>query len=308
MKLQKPKFWDSTKFSFWVILLFPISILFLLFSYIKKLKSPKKFSIPVICVGNIYLGGTGKTPLVSEIFKITKSLGKNPAFIKKQYDYLEDEITMLKKLGKTFVSKKRIEAMKSLIENKNDLAILDDGFQDFTINKNLSIVCFNQRQWIGNGLIIPSGPLREKLSALKRAHCVFINGNANTKIENEIYKENKNIEIYYTKYRPLSISKYKNKKIIAFSGIGNPANFFNLLRENNLILEKVFYYPDHYNFSKVELDNLINIAKSNNAILLTTEKDYCRIDDLYKKNIEYLKIELEIKNKNSFIELIKKSI
>ncbi len=308
MKLQKPKFWDSTKFSFWVILLFPISILFLLFSYIKKLKSPKKFSIPVICVGNIYLGGTGKTPLVSEIFKITKSLGKNPAFIKKQYDYLEDEITMLKKLGKTFVSKKRIEAMKSLIENKNDLAILDDGFQDFTINKNLSIVCFNQRQWIGNGLIIPSGPLREKLSALKRAHCVFINGNTNTKIENEIYKENKNIEIYYTKYRPLSISKYKNKKIIAFSGIGNPANFFNLLRENNLILEKVFYYPDHYNFSKVELDNLINIAKSNNAILLTTEKDYCRIDDLYKKNIEYLKIELEIKNKNSFIELIKKSI
>ena len=72
MKLKKPKFWDSSRFSFWVILFFPISILFLLFSFIKKLKSSKDFPVPIICVGNIYLGGTGKTPLVSEIFKITK--------------------------------------------------------------------------------------------------------------------------------------------------------------------------------------------------------------------------------------------
>ena len=308
MKLKKPKFWDSSKFSFWVILFFPISILFLLFSYIKKLKSPKKFPIPVICVGNIYLGGTGKTPLVSEIFKITKSLGKNPAFVKKYYDYLEDEITMLKKIGRIFVSKNRAEAIESLIENKNDLAILDDGFQDFAINKNLSIVCFNQKQWIGNGFIIPSGPLRERLSAIKRADCIVINGQKDIKIENEIYKEKKNIEIYYSKYRPLDINKFKNKTIIAFSGIGNPTNFFDLLRENNLLLKEVFYYPDHYNFSKTELDNLINKAKINNAVLLTTEKDYYRIDDNYKKNIEFLKIELEIENKNSFIELIKKSL
>ena len=308
MKLKKPKFWDSSQFSFWIILLFPISILFLLFSYIKKLQSPKKFPVPIICVGNIYLGGTGKTPLVSEIFKITKSLGKNPAFVKKYYNYLEDEIAMLKKIGKIFVSKKRIEAIESLIENKNDLAILDDGFQDFSINKNLSIVCFNQNQWIGNGFIIPSGPLREKLSALKRAHCIFINGKVDAKIENEIYKANKNIEIYYSKYKPLDISKFKDKTIIAFSGIGNPTNFFNLLRENNLLLKEVFYYPDHYNFSKAELNNLINEAKVNNAVLLTTEKDYYRIDDSYKKNIEFLKIELEIENKSNFIELIKKSI
>ena len=235
-------------------------------------------------------------------------LGKKPAFVKKYYDYLEDEITMLKKIGRIFVSKKRTEAIESLIENKNDLAILDDGFQDFTINKNLSIVCFNQKQWIGNGFIIASGPWREKLSALKRAHCVFINGKTDARIENEIYKENKNIEIYYSKYRPLDINKFKNKTIIAFSGIGNPTNFFDLLRENNLLLKEVFYYPDHHNFSKIELNTLIKKAEVNNAILLTTEKDYSIIDYNYKKNIEFLKIELEIENKNSFVELIKKSI
>ena len=308
MKLKKPKFWDNPRFSFLIILLFPFSILFLLFSYIKKLQLPKKFPVPIICVGNIYLGGTGKTPLVLEIFKITKLLGKNPAFIKKYYDYLEDEITMLKKIGATFFSKNRTKAIESLIENKNDLAILDDGFQDFAINKNLSIVCFNQRQWVGNGFVIPSGPLREKLSAIKRADCIIINGQKDIKIENEIYKEKKNIEIYYLKYKPLDISKFKNKTIIAFAGIGNPTNFFDLLRENNFLLKEVFYYPDHHNFLKTELDILINKAKVNNAILLTTEKDYSRIDDNYKKNIEFLKIELEIENKNSFIELIKKSI
>ena len=308
MKLKKPKFWDSSKFSVWVILFFPISILFLLFSYIKKLQLPKKFPIPIICVGNIYLGGTGKTPLALEIFKITKLLGKKPAFVKKFYDYLQDEITMLEKIGETFISKKRKEAIESLIKNKNNLAILDDGFQDFTINKNLSIVCFNQKQWIGNGFVIPSGPLRERLSAIKRADCIVINGQADIKIENEIYKKNKNIEIYYSKYKPLDINKFKNKIIIAFSGIGNPANFFDLLRENNLLLKETIYYPDHYNFSKIELDTLINKAEVNNAILLTTEKDYSRIDDNYKKNIEFLKIELEIENKNSFVELIKKKI
>ena len=97
MKLKKPKYWDDSKFSILVILFFPFSLLFLLFSFINKLKTPKKFPVPIICVGNIYVGGTGKTPLASEIFKITKSLGRNPGFIKKYYDYLDDEISMLKK-------------------------------------------------------------------------------------------------------------------------------------------------------------------------------------------------------------------
>ena len=139
MKLKKPKFWVTPKISFLAILLYPISLLFLLFSYFSKIKSPKKFHIPIICIGNIYLGGTGKTPLALEIYKITKSLGKKPAFIKKKYDYLEDEIKMLKKNGTTFVNKKRIKAIELLINEKNDLAILDDGFQDFNIEKVMGI-------------------------------------------------------------------------------------------------------------------------------------------------------------------------
>ena len=309
MKLKKPKFWDSSRFSFWAILFFPISILFLLFSFINKYKISKEFPIPIICVGNIYVGGTGKTPLASEIFKITKSLGKNPAFVKKYYDYLKDEITMLKKVGTTFVSESRKEAIESLIKNKNDIAILDDGFQDYTIKKNFSVVCFNQKQWIGNGLVIPSGPLRERITAVNRSDCIVINGERNIKIEDQIYKKNKNAKIFYSKYKPVDINRFKDKQIYAFSGIGNPSNFFDLLRENNLNLIGTNSFPDHYHFTKSDLEILIKkINSEKNQILLTTEKDYFRIHDNFKTHFQYLKIELEIENKDNFIELIKKNI
>ena len=309
MKLKKPKYWDDSKFSILAILFFPFSLLFLLFSFINKLKTPKKFPVPIICVGNIYAGGTGKTPLASEIFKITKSLGRNPGFIKKYYDYLDDEISMLKKIGKTFVSKSRIEAIKNLIENKNDIAILDDGFQDFTIKKNFSIVCFNQKQWIGNGFMMPSGPLREKLSAIKRADCIVINGQRDNKIEDQIYRKSKNAKIFYLKYKPLNVNKFKDKQICAFAGIGNPSNFFSLLKENNLNVKHAFSFPDHHNYSTNDIEMLLSNSK--NAILLTTEKDYSRFTDnsiINRSDIQYLKIELEIENKDNFIELIKKNI
>ena len=196
MKLKKPKFWDDSKISLFSILLYPISLLFLLISFINKFKSPKNYSIPIICVGNIYIGGTGKTPLAVEIFNITRSLGKNPAFVKKHYDYLKDEIRMLKKIGATFVSKIRKHALDSLEKQNYDVAILDDGFQDYSINKNFSILCFNQKQWIGNNLLIPSGPLREKLSAIKRADCIFINGSKDVNIEIKYIKKIKVLKYF----------------------------------------------------------------------------------------------------------------
>ena len=176
MLFNKPKFWNSTNFSIWSFILIPFSLLYFLLFQLSKIKSSKKYEIPIICVGNIYLGGTGKTPLAMEIFDIYKSLGKNPAFVKKYYVYLEDEIKLLRKRGQVFVSKSRNQAIKNLIQNKNDVAILDDGFQDFAVKKNFKIICFNEKQWLGNRRLLPAGPLRENLSSIKRADCVFING------------------------------------------------------------------------------------------------------------------------------------
>ena len=309
MNFFKPKFWDKNKITFFSILLYPITILikFLIFfkiSLTKKYVSP----IPTICIGNIYLGGTGKTPLCIEVFSILKNLNKNPAFVRKQYNLFQDEVNLQKSVGPVYLNKKRIIAVQEATKNNVNIAILDDGFQDHSINKNLSIICFNEKQWIGNGFTIPSGPLREELSALKRADCVIINGKKNKNIENKIFSNNENIKVFYSQYKPQNIEEFQNKRIIAFAGIGNPQNFFDLLIENKLNIVETIKFPDHHKYSEKELVNLFNKIKDKNSILVTTEKDYFRMSENHKKNIKYLKIKIEIENKNQFIEEIKKII
>ena len=309
MNFFKPKFWDKNKISFFSVLLFPASLLIKVLSLLKRfMVKTHQSSIPIICVGNIYLGGTGKTPLCIEIFSILRNLNMNPAFIRKKYDTFQDEVNLQKQMGPVFQNKKRIEAIKEAVRNNTNVAILDDGFQDFSIYKNLSIVCFNNKQWIGNGLTIPSGPLRENLSSLKRANCVVINGEKNVDIEKKILSKNSEIKIFYVKYSAKNINEFKNKKVIAFAGIGNPENFFDLLKDNKIDIEEEIKFPDHYKYSEEKLENLINKAKENNNILLTTEKDYFRINENYKKDINFLKIGIEMENHNQFIDQIKKII
>ena len=232
----------------------------------------------------------------------------NPVFIRKKYNSFQDEVTLQKQTGPVYENKKRVEAIKDAIQNKADIAILDDGFQDFSIYKNFSIVCFNEKQWIGNGLVIPSGPLREDISALKRANCAIVNGEKNINIENKILNENKEIKIFYTKYTFENTKNIENQKVTAFAGIGNPENFFSLLKDSNIDVVKQIEFPDHYNYSKKELENLVNKAKKNNTILVTTEKDYFRINEMYKQKVNYLKILVKIENRDQFIKEIKKFI
>ncbi len=320
MNLKKPKFWDYQRISIWAIVLFPLTIFYrFVFFIIKVFKSTRKFPIPIICVGNIYLGGTGKTPLAMEIFKIYKSLNKNPAFVKKPYSYLNDEIKMLEKIGKIFTLKDRALSISSLINNKYDVAILDDGFQDFSINPNLSILCFNSKQLIGNGFVIPSGPLRENFSSIKRADCVFINGDKSLEFENRIKIFNSKAKIFYSKYKIQNSNKFKNKKIIAFAGIGNPQNFFDLLIENNIDVKKTFSFPDHHYYSEADYNKIFaeistltdkkaKKQNENDVILLTTEKDYSRLDNKIKDSFDYTEIDLEIEDKNEFINFIKEKL
>ena len=309
MNFFKPKFWDQDKITFFSIILFPITLILILSIFIKSsFFKGRKFSIPIICIGNIYLGGTGKTPLCIEVFSILKNLKMNPAFIRKKYDAFQDEVNLQKQIGPVYQNKKRMVALKEALVNNTNIAILDDGFQDFSIKKNLSIVCFNEKQWIGNGLTIPSGPLRERLSSLKRADCVVINVKKNNDIENKIFNKNKGVKIFYSNYIPENINEFQNKNVTAFAGIGNPENFFDLLKNNKVNIVETVKFPDHHKYLEKDLEDLLSKIKQNNSILLTTEKDYFRISENYKKNIKYLKIKVEIENKSQFVEEIKKII
>ena len=127
-------------------------------------------------------------------------------------------------------------------------------------------------------------------------------------IEEAARNKIKQSKIFYSKYKPKDINKFKDKKIFAFTGIGNPSNFFELLKKNNLQVLDHKSFPDHYNYSIEDLEKLKFMANELNAILVTTEKDYFRINENLRKNIEKFDIDLEIENKDEFIKLIKKII
>jgi tetraacyldisaccharide 4'-kinase len=309
MKLKKPLFWNKNNnlFSF---ILFPFSILIQLLFFFKSIfLKTKKISIPVICVGNIYLGGTGKTPLSIEIVRILKKFNMSPVLVKKFYTDQFDEIDLINSKNIEIIkNSSRYIALKEAEERGFKSVVLDDGFQDHSIYKDLSILCFNEKQLIGNGFTIPAGPLREPLSALRRSKIILINGKKNEDFENKIKSINNEINIFYSKYIAQNSHKFLNKNILAFAGIGNPENFFNLLKENNINVEKKISFPDHYNYSKKELDKLLKISKENNLKLLTTEKDFFRIKHFNITDIDYLTIKLEIINKELFEKELKKHL
>ena len=306
MKLYKPKFWHKNK-NFFSILLFPITLIYLCIIKLRKmLISKKQFKIPIICIGNIYIGGTGKTPTSIYVANQLLKNSFNPVIIRKYYNNHHDEYELIKNYFKNLIiNENRSGALIEAENSRYDLAILDDGFQDYKIKKDLNIICFNSKQLIGNGLVIPSGPLREDLSVLKDAHIILINGEKNSKFEEKIIKINKNLKIFYSYFKPINLDEFKNHKLLAIAGIGNPENFFEILEKNNLKVFDKIVLPDHYVFSKKEIENIINKAKKDNLKLIMTEKDFYKIKKFKFENLSFLKISLEIEDKQNFIDTIK---
>ena len=225
----------------------------------------------------------------------------NPVLIKKFYKDQLDEIELINsKKIKMIKNTSRYEAVKEAEKKKFKSIVLDDGFQDHSIKKSLSILCFNEKQLIGNGFTIPSGPLREPLRAVKRAQMILINGKKNKSFEKKIKNINDKISFFYSNYLPQNLNKFLNENILAFAGIGNPDNFFDLLIQNNINVKKTISFPDHYNYSRKDINKLVNFSKKKNLMLLTTEKDYFRIKHFNLTNVNYLKIKIEIDNKKKF--------
>ncbi len=305
MKLYKPKFWDGS-INVYSIILYPLSLFYKILFFFKKLRSATKFKISVICVGNIYLGGTGKTPLSILLQQELKKI-RNTVIVKKDYAEQDDEQKLIKtKNSPLIINKKRVDAIKQAEKEGYDIAILDDGYQDFSIKKDISILCFNARQLIGNGLLLPAGPLRESLKAIQRARIVVINGNKEKVFEEKLLEKSKELEIFYSKYVLDNTENFKGKKFLAFAGIGNPVNFFDILEENNITVKKSITFPDHYKYSRKELEDIISEARKNDLEVLTTEKDYERIKNFNFNEIDCASVHLKIDNKDKLINLILK--
>lgn len=307
MNLKKPKFWDFKKPSTLAYLLLPISYLFKLIRLFKIESNIKKSKIKTICVGNIYLGGTGKTSLSIKINEILSEKKIKSCFVKKFYSTQFDEQKLLESRGKLFTSSKRIDAI-NIAENEGyDVAILDDGLQDSSINYDLRFVCFNNINWIGNGFTIPAGPLRESINNLKNYKHIFLNGNLENldNIKKHIYKINPNINLYIGKYVPLDTEKFnKDKNYLVFSGIGNHQTFISMLREYKFNVVKDIEFPDHYKYNNFDINKIQKLSDNLNCQIITTEKDYLRLDKEKIHNINFIKSELKILDEEKLISTI----
>ena len=305
MNLKKPKFWDAKNPNIYAYLLLPLSFLIRLFAYFKEKKENKKIKIKTICVGNIYVGGTGKTSLSIKINEILSKKNFKSCFIKKFYKNQLDEQKILESNGKLFLSTKRIDALIKAENENYQIAILDDGLQDNSINYDISFVCFNNINWVGNGMTIPSGPLREPLSILKKHTNVFINGNLENieSLKKEIFKINSKINIHIGKYEPRNLEEFeKNEKYIVFSGIGNHQTFILMLKNYGLNILKEFEFPDHYEYTKKDISEILAEANKLTCKIITTEKDYLRLKSENLSKIKFIKSELKIIDEEKFLK------
>ena len=304
MQIKKPKFWDLKKQSLYSYLLLPLSKLFELISFL-KIKRKRRFSnIKTVCIGNIYIGGTGKTSLSIKINKLLKNKNIKTCFIKKYYLNQTDEIKLLKKSGKVFTSSRRIDALQKAIKEKYEFAIFDDGLQDHSIDYDLKILCFNSINWVGNGQVIPAGPLRENLNKIKNYEHIFLNGNLENlkNIKETINKINPKSKIFIGVYKPSNLDEFKiSEKHLAFSGIGNHQTFLSMLKNYKFNIKYDLEFPDHYNYTKEDLEKIILKSEELCCKIITTEKDFLRIKNNNFNQIKVIKSELFIQDEEKLI-------
>ena len=306
MNLKKPKFWDYKKANIYAYLLYPLS-LFIKSAKFFSITKPRSFKLKTICVGNIYLGGTGKTSLSIKIKKILEEKKIKSCFIKKLYSNQTDEQKLLKNNGKVFLSSNRIEALKQAEQENYNVAILDDGLQDKSIHYDVSLVCFNNINWIGNGLTIPAGPLRESIGNLKNYNHIFLNGNLENLdyLKKNILKFNPKINIHLGKYLATNLNEFnKEDNYLIFSGIGNHKTFVSMMRNYGFKIAKDLEFPDHYKFTNHDIKKILEEANKLNYKIITTEKDYLRLENINTNQIKFIKSELQIVDEDNFIKAI----
>ena len=313
MKFKKPKFWDYKKPNLLSYLFLPFTFPIIINNFLlnSKKKNRDKQIIKKICVGNIYVGGTAKTPLTIKIYQILSKLNFKTATIKKFYKDQIDEQIILKRETKLYCLRNRKNSIKEAIKDKMDVVVFDDGLQDRSIDYDLKFVCFNNINWIGNGQLIPAGPLREKIESISKYDVVFINGNENdnSNLKLLIKKYNNNIQVFETRYKPINIDQFDiNEEYIIFSGIGNPKSFKETLIKNKFKIIEEIIFPDHYKYTQNDINKIKLKAKNLNAKILTTEKDYVKLNSNINNDINFLKVDIYIKNEEILINYLKSNI
>lgn len=299
MRLTPPTFWDTN--SFLSKVLSPVSGLVTLATrWRQTFTQPYKVSIPVICVGNVTVGGSGKTPLVITLVLLLKRLGYKPHILSRGYGVklkrpllvdpqshqateVGDEPLLLAKVAPTWVFSDRRASAELAIKEGATILLMDDGFQNPKLYKDIHLLVVDGNQGFGNGKVLPAGPLREPLEeALKRATAIISYRDTSLPLQSG--------KPLFTVKMVSEQAPKPGRNYIAFAGIGQPQKFFDSLEENGFPLAQTIGYPDHFSYDKKTIGKLHTLAEKHQAILITTEKDAVKLPINYLENIEIFSI------------------
>ena len=304
MRLQAPDFWYEDPNDTVAYVLRPLGWLYALFTKIKHaLATPVRATVPVICIGNLTTGGTGKTPLAIAIGERLKARGLRVAFLSRGYGAdvpgamivdatqdravdVGDEPLLLAQYAMAVVSPDRPAGARLAVSRGAQVIVMDDGFQNPSLAKDLSFVVIDAAKGIGNGCVFPAGPLRENVEdGMARAHGVIVMGTGTA-----AYPDTK--PVMRANLVPVSgeAARINGRVVVAFAGIGRPEKFYETATSCGAIVKATKDFPDHHVFTSDEIAELAYLAKSHAAGLLTTEKDWLRLPPDFREQVDRLKV------------------
>ncbi len=300
--MKTPAFWDCPH-SVWTKLLRPFGRIYAWgTAYRFKRVKPYQADIPVICVGNLSVGGTGKTPVVLALGEFLKKQKVKFFFLNHGYKSqlkgvvadlsvhtavdIGDEAVLLALNAPTVVDNQRARGAQIAVKRGAKCILMDDGFQNPSLIKSFSFVVVDGKKGFGNEQVIPAGPLREPIQkGLQRADAVIIAGEDEWGVEFFLKRNQIDLPVLKGQFvaQEKALCGLKGQEVFAFAGIGNPNKFFDLLKNNGIIVKKSLPFPDHYYYTRFDIEQIMKEADG--LPIVTTTKDAVKVPKELRKNI-----------------------
>ncbi len=318
MLLSSPEFWQRRGIAAWALA--PIGrCLAAAGAARRRWTTPWRAPVPVLCVGNIVVGGAGKTPVALGLAQWFSGKGITAHFLTRGYGGLlegpvrvdpathdatdvGDEPLLLAAAGPCWVGRDRIAGAQAACAAGAELLIMDDGFQNPTIAKDLALIVVDGGYGIGNGLIMPAGPLRESVAAaLARADAVILLGDDAHDMKLRLGER----PVLEAMVRPLTpVNLLQGRPTIAFAGIGRPAKFFATVADLGAYPLATRAFPDHHAYRTAELAKLLAEAEAEDALLVTTEKDAVRLPAAWRARVLVVRVEVNWRDEGALDALL----
>jgi tetraacyldisaccharide 4'-kinase len=294
--MREPSFWWHERRSA-ALALAPLAAAYGAVAQARLSRRGYSVAVPVVCIGNLTVGGAGKTPAAIATAQILKAAGELPMFLTRGYGGslpgpiavdpaghgagdVGDEPLLLAATAPTTVARDRVAGANFSIARGATVIVMDDGFQNPALRKNLSILVVDGRRGIGNGCVIPAGPLRAPLAAqLRRAQVLVLVGTT-TRVEAVAADARKRgIAVLGAQLRPdpQFVAALGAGRVLAFAGIGDPEKFFRTLADAGIAVAATRGFPDHHRYTREEAQALCEEADREGHVLVTTEKDLARL-------------------------------